>query len=119
MSRNPDGGDGKLYVMPKVSVIIQKGGRTPVGAYSYSYNDYVQRPPRTAFGIITSAFTWVIGFCLAIVIFAVPVAITSVILVNTMSSQGVVTIKNQDIPSDGTKRYVEQRAPQMITPADR
>lgn len=119
MSKNLDGGDGKLYVMPKVSVIIQKGGQAPIGAYSYSYNEYVQRQPRTVFGVVTSIFTWVIGFCLAVVLFAIPVAITSVVLVNTMSSQGVVTIKNQEVPSDGTKRYIEDKTPQMITPADR
>jgi hypothetical protein len=119
MSKNLNGGnDGQLYVMPKVSVIIQKGGRVPAGAYSYSYNDFVQ-PPKTLFNVLTSVFTWIIGFCLAVVIFAIPVAITSVVLVNTMSSQGVVTIRTQDIPSDGTKRYVEQKAPQMITPAER
>lgn len=119
MSQSNDTGDGKLYVMPKVSVIIQKGGHSPVGAYAYSFNEYMERPPRNVFSVITSVSTWIIGFCLAIVLFAIPVAITSVILVNTMSSQGIVTIKNQDVPSDGTKRYTENKSPSMITPADR
>lgn len=118
MSKTTGTTEGRLYVMPKVSVVIQKGGFSPVGAYSYSYREYTERPPRSVFGLITAGFTWVIGFFLAIVLFAIPVAITSVVLVNTMSSQGVVTIKNQYVPSDGTKRYVEE-TPQMIIPADR
>lgn len=117
MSKEFDGSHGKLYVMPKVSVIIQKGGNIPAGSYSYSYADFVERNRRSVFSIVTSVFTWVIGFCVAVTIFAIPVAITSVVLVNAMSSQGIVTIRTQDVPSDGTRDNRVQDTPRMIVPA--
>lgn len=114
-----NGSTGKLYVMPKVSVIIQKGGHLPAGSYAYSYSDMMERNKRSIFNVITSIFTWIIGFCVAVLIFSIPVAITSVVLINTMSSQGIVTIKTQNVPSDGTHRYVPAETPKPVVPADR
>lgn len=105
--------------MPKVSVIIQKGGHVPSGPYNYSYAEFVRGQKRTFFSTITSIFTWMIGFCVVVVLFAVPVALTSVLLINTMSSQGVVTIKTQYVPSDGNDQYIPEKTQRLVVPADK
>lgn len=110
--------EGKLYVMPKVSVIIQEGNM-PSRSYGYSYAQSITKERRSPFSFITSLTTAIVGFFLIIAMFAIPVSVASVVLINTMSSQGIITLRTQEVPSDGTQRYTNPERIPPVVPANR
>lgn len=93
---------GQTYVMPKVSVVIQRGDFNPQNKYTYSYSDYIAQNRKSVLGTILGTAHSTFIFLFAVVMLAIPVSAGSVLMINTMQSQGVVTIRTQDVPDDGT-----------------
>lgn len=89
------------YVMPKVSVVIQRGDFTPQSKYTYSYSEYLAQNRKSVLSTILGTAHSTFIFLFAVVMLAIPVSAGSVLMINTMQSQGVVTIRTQDVPDDG------------------
>lgn len=110
-TRNP------TYVMPKVSVIIQRGD-TPQNKYTYTYSDYVAQNHRSVMSMVLSTAHSTFVFLFAVIMLAIPVSAASVLVINTMQSQGVVTIRTQEVPSDGNQKiYLDDKEVLLIKPA--
>jgi hypothetical protein len=103
---------GKYFVMPAISVIVPQTGLASRGALTYELNEGTRRNKWSIFTSISSA---IIAFCAAVVLFAIPVALTSLLLIQTMSSQGFLTIKTQDVPH--SKVYEYPASPEAVVPA--
>lgn len=104
---------GKYFVMPAISVIVPQTGLASHGALTYDFNEGSRRNKWSIFTSISSA---IIAFFAAVILFAIPVALTSVLLVQTMSSQGFLTIKTQDVPHSKIYEYTPA-SPDAVVPA--
>jgi hypothetical protein len=104
---------GKYFIMPAISVIVPQTGLASRGALTYDLGQGVRRNKWSIFTSISSA---VIAFFAAVILFAIPVALTSLLLVQTMSSQGFLTIKTQDVPHSQVYQYTPA-APGAVIPA--
>lgn len=103
---------GKYFVMPAISVIVPETGLASRGALTY---DVTHGYRRNKWSIFTSISSAIIAFFAAVILFAIPVALTSVLLISTMSSQGFLTIKTQDVPH--SKVYDSTPSPEAVVPA--
>ncbi|MBC9705826.1 MAG: hypothetical protein H9W81_12815 [Enterococcus sp.] len=112
------GVNGPTYVMPKVSVVIQRGDYNPQNKYTYSYSDYVAQNRKSLLGTILGTVQSTFIFLFAVIMLAIPVSVGSVLIINTAQSQGVVTIRTQDVPDDGTVSiHVENNEVRLLKPA--
>ena len=91
---------GKYYVLP--AVIVPQAGLSPHGILTYSGAESSRRGKWSIFTSVSSA---ILAFFAAVILFAIPVALTSVLLIQTMSSQGFITIKTQDVPHSKVYEY--------------
>lgn len=104
---------GKYFVMPAISVIVPHTGLASHGSLTYDLN---QGSRRNKWSIFTSISSAIIAFFAAVIIFAIPVALTSLLLVQTMSSQGFLTIKTQEVPHSKIYEYTPA-SPEAVIPA--
>lgn len=113
------GTNGPTYVMPKVSVVIQRGDFAPQSKYMYSYSEYMSQNRRSVLSTVLGTAHSTFIFLFAVVMLAIPVSAGSVLMINTMESQGVVTIRTQDVPDDGTVSIqVDDKEVRLIKSAD-
>lgn len=103
---------GKYFVMPAISVIVPQTGLASHGALTYDFNEASRRNKWSIFTSISSA---ILAFFAAVILFAIPVALTSLLLIQTMSSQGFLTIKTQEVPH--SKVYEYPATPDAVVPA--
>lgn len=120
MQRKNKETNAPAYVMPKVSVVIERGNYSPQNKYTYSYSDYVAQNRKSVMGTVLSTAHSTFIFLFAVVMLAIPVSVSSVLLINTMESQSIVTIRTQDVPDDGTISIrVDDKEVRLLQSADK
>lgn len=108
----------QVLYMPAVSIVVPESRSYEHGSLTYTYTQYVATKPSfvsRVFGGLVSAVAFVIG----VFLFAIPVTIASLILLNSVTSPGNSALQNQNVP--GIVKVVPSQAPneQVIRPADR
>lgn len=88
-----------MYVLPEISIAVPKDAVSAYSSLTYSYGFPVAQKKRSRWSMFTSFSGTVVGFFVAVILFAIPVTITSVLLTQTLTSNGYVQVQNQNIPS--------------------
>lgn len=107
----------QVLYMPAVSIVVPESRSYAHGSLTYTYTQYTSEKPSIAsriFGGMVSAVAFVIG----VFLFAIPVTIASLILLNSVTSPANSALQNQNVP--GIVKVVPSQAPntQVIRPAD-
>lgn len=105
-----------MYVLPEISIAVPKDAVTGYSSLTYSYGFPVAPKSRSKWSMFTNLSGMVVGFFVAVVLFAIPVTITSVVLTQTLTSNGYVQVQNQNIPSSKVVEHGPQ-APAPVQPA--
>lgn len=90
--------DRVTYTMPSVSVIIRESGSLSSGS-TYGYSFPAQKAPVSQ-RVLTGTFNFV-AFLIGMGLFVASVSLTSYLLVTLTFSDNFVSMRSQEIPSDG------------------
>lgn len=106
----------QVLYMPAVSVVVPESRSFEHGSLSYTYTEYLAYKPSLAsriFGGLAGALAFVIG----VFMFAIPVTIASLILLNSVTSPSTTLTQNQQVP--GVSRVIPTEDPSIhsIQPA--
>lgn len=105
-----------MYVLPEISIAVPKDAVSAYSSLTYSYGFPVAQKKRSRWNVFTNFSGMVVGFFVAVILFAIPVTVTSLVLTHTLTSNGYVQVQNQEIPS--SKVVVPgPQAPAPVQPA--
>lgn len=93
----------QVLYMPAVSVVVPESRSFEHGSLSYTYTQYISEKPSLIsriFGGLAGALAFVIG----VFLFAIPVTVASLILLNSVTSPGTTLTQSQDVP--GVSRVI-------------
>lgn len=114
--KNEETAGSTMYVLPEISIAVPKEAVSGYSSLTYSYGFPVAPKNRSKWSIFTNFSGMVVGFFVAVVLFAIPVTVTSVVLTQTLASNGYVQVQNQNIPSSKVVDHGPQ-APAPVQPA--
>lgn len=105
-----------MYVLPEISIAVPKDAVSGYSSLTYSYGFPVAQKNRSKWSVFTNFSGMIVGFFVAVILFAIPVTVTSLVLTQTLTSNGYVQVQNQNIPSS---KIVETgpQAPAPVQPA--
>lgn len=106
----------QVLYMPAVSVVVPESRSFEHGSLTYSYTEYISQKPSVGSRIIgglVGAFAFVIG----VFLFAIPVTIASLILLNSVTSPSTTLTQNQYVPGESRVIPTEDPSINSIKPA--
>lgn len=101
--------EGRVYTLPSISVIVSDGSDRADSII------YVGKTKAAKWAMFTAIFSNFLGFIIAVLLLAIPVTVTSILLINTISSQGIIAVKTQEVPTN--KEIVYVPTPSGVSPA--
>lgn len=120
MASSPEKGKqvSQVLYMPAVSVVVPESRGYQPGSLTYTYTQYVtEKPP-----VIIRMFNGVVGaiaFVIGVFLFAIPVTVVSIILINSaMSPIGNVEQQNQHVPGITKVVPPQEENKNLIRPAE-
>lgn len=99
------------YEMPSVSVIIRESGKLSAGS-TYGYSLAPQRVSMVE-RLMSGTFN-LFAFLIGMALFVASVSLTSYLLVSLTFSENFVSMRSQEIPSDGIVHVIEDTPERTI-----